>query len=276
VQNSDVQMCFFLETHLSFFSSADSQPSLDEAVQEGIFGLSTAAERFEPERNLKFGTYATHWITNSIRNCFNQKREVGVRVPVYFHVYRQKYQAFVREQYKKTGGSVSLEDAAKELELSPDRLTFILTATTAPVSIDAAPNSRDFSQAGKAGADDQVDGSFTLANVLKCDEPTLLDQIEVSLLRQCLENAMATELSPHERDVLRLRHGLDDGVSRTIRQVAEICGGSLSQSDVRTAEIRACRKLRSPYSVYTVQLHEFLDFVGGDISTVNIKRSQNV
>jgi RNA polymerase sigma factor (sigma-70 family) len=265
-------------THLSFFSSADSQPSLDEAVQEGIFGLSTAADRFEPERNLKFGTYATHWITNSIRNCFNQAREVGVRVPVYFHLYRQKYQAFVREQYRKTGGSVSLEEAAKELELSPERLTFMLTSTTSAVSIDAAPNSRSqvVGQAGKAGADDQLDGSFTLANVLKCNEPTLLDQIEVSLLRQCLENAMATELSPHERDVLRLRHGLDDGVSRTIRQVAEICGGSLSQSDVRTAEIRACRKLRSPYSVHTVQLHEFLDFVGADISTVKTKRSHNV
>lgn len=252
--------------------STNSQPSLDEVVQEGIFGLSTAAERFEPERNLKFGTYAFHWITNSVRGCFNRGRELGLRVPVYFHVYRQKYQAFVMEEYYATGSSVSLEDAAKELDLTPRRLSFILQSTTTPTSIDNSPTSQHPGQAGKAGATDKADESYTVANMLECKEPGLLDQIELSLLRQCLENAMATELSPHERDVLRLRHGLDDGVSRTTREVAEICGGSLSQSDVRTAEQRACRKLRSPYSVHTVQLYEFLDLVGADISTAKTTR----
>eukprot|EP00980_Cylindrotheca_fusiformis_P016522 scaffold4949_cov134-Cylindrotheca_fusiformis.AAC.1 len=243
-------------------------PSLDEAVQEGIFGLSTAADRFEPERNLKFGTYATHWITNSVRQCFNRAR-VGLRVPESFHAYRQKYQTYVRKQYQLTGTSVSVEDAAEELRLSPARLAFILKLTSTPTSIDVAPNSPSqvAGQAGKAGATDQTDASYTISNMLSCSEPSLMDQIEISLLRQCLENAMATELSPHERDVLRLRHGLDDGVSRSTREVAEICGGSISQADVRTAEIRACRKLRSPYSVHTLQLREFLDFVGADIST---------
>ena len=78
----------------------------------------------------------------------------------------------------------------------------------------------------------------------------------MSLLRQCLENAMATELTPHERDVLRLRHGLDDGVSRSAREVVEICGGSLSVSNIRTAELKAFRKLRSSYSG---RLNQFLD-----------------
>ena len=83
---------------------------------------------------------------------------------------------------------------------------------------------------------------------------------------------MATELSPHERDVLRLRHGLDDGVSRTIREVAEICGGSLRLSDIRTAEMRAFRKLRSPYSVHTSHLYQFLDFVGADLESLKTTR----
>lgn len=90
----------------------------------------------------------------------------------------------------------------------------------------------------------------------------------MSLLRQCLENAMASELSPHERDILRLRHGLDDGVSRSVREVVEMCGGALSLSEVRTAELRAFRKLRSPYSVHNYHLLGFLDYVGADASTV--------
>lgn len=103
-------------------------------------------------------------------------------------------------------------------------------------------------------------------------EPQPEEQVEMSLLRQCLENAMATELSPHERDILRLRHGLDDGVSRSIREVVEMCGGTLSVSDVRTAELRAFRKLRSPYSIHTFHLMGFLDYVGADAKTVKLKQ----
>lgn len=82
----------------------------------------------------------------------------------------------------------------------------------------------------------------------------------MSLLRQCLENAMATELSPHERDVIRLRHGLDDGRSRSAREVSEAL--TISVSDVRKSESAAFRKLRSPYSVHTYHLLGFLDYVG--------------
>lgn len=231
-------------------------------------GLSIAADRFEPERNLKFATYATWWVTNSVRSCFNRAKEVGLRVPVTFHVYRQKYQAFVKQQYELTGDAVTIEEAARALDVTPKRLSFILQSTTTPVSIDAPPNQlQRISMPGKAGNDDQNDISGTLAARLKSPGPSLEDQIEISLLRQCLENAMATELSPHERDILRLRHGLDDGVSRTAREVAEICGGSVSLSDVRNVEIRACRKLRSPYSVHTARLYDFLDFVGADVTT---------
>jgi DNA-directed RNA polymerase sigma subunit (sigma70/sigma32) len=78
---------------------------------------------------------------------------------------------------------------------------------------------------------------------------------------------MASELSPHERDVLRLRLGLDDGVSRSVREVVDLFGGTLSDSDVRTAEVMAFRKLRSPYAVHTYQLFGYLDFVGIDVET---------
>jgi hypothetical protein len=83
---------------------------------------------------------------------------------------------------------------------------------------------------------------------------------------------MAAELSPHERDVLRLRLGLDDGVQRSAREVVKYCGGTLNVSDVRAAEMRAFRKLRSPYAVHTYQLLGYLDFVGIDLETANTDR----
>lgn len=54
--------------------------------------------------------------------------------------------------------------------------------------------------------------------------------MEISFLRQCLENAMATELTSYERDILRLRLGLDSGEGKTVREVVEICGGSVTMS----------------------------------------------
>jgi hypothetical protein len=83
---------------------------------------------------------------------------------------------------------------------------------------------------------------------------------------------MAAELSPHERDVVRLRLGLDDGVSRSAREVADHFGGTLSVSDVRSAEVKAFRKLRSPYAVHTYQLLGYLDFVGIDLETAGTER----
>jgi DNA-directed RNA polymerase sigma subunit (sigma70/sigma32) len=70
---------------------------------------------------------------------------------------------------------------------------------------------------------------------------------------------MATELTPFERDILRLRLGLDNGEGKKIRQIVEICGGSVTVTDVRNAERRALKKLKSPASVHTHNLLSYLD-----------------
>jgi DNA-directed RNA polymerase sigma subunit (sigma70/sigma32) len=59
-----------------------TRPSLDEAVQEGIIGLATAADRFDYKLNLRFSTYATFWIVNFVRRCFQNASTGGFRVPL--------------------------------------------------------------------------------------------------------------------------------------------------------------------------------------------------
>lgn len=75
---------------------------------------------------------------------------------------------------------------------------------------------------------------------------------------------MATELTPFERDILRMRLGLDSGESKKVRQIVEICGGSITTADVRAAERRAFKKLRSPTSVHTANLLAYLDMSDPD------------
>jgi len=100
---------------------------------------------------------------------------------------------------------------------------------------------------------------MTLGETLLSTEKGAEEKMELTMLRQSLENAMAAELSPYERDVMRLKLGLDDGRSRTESEVVDICGGCISVSDVRMAENRAIRKLRSRHHA-----HNLVSFVVED------------
>lgn len=103
-----------------------------------------------------------------------------------------------------------------------------------------------------------------LSFIFCSDEPAPEDYVERSFLRQCLENAMAVECTPSERDILRLRLGLDDGEPRTVNEVADVYGGAMSPAVVRGMEKKAFKKLRSPYAIHTQKLMAYLDFAGID------------
>ena len=247
------------------YSGGWDRPAVSEAVQEGILGLAIAAERYDPARKLRFATYATHWVTNYVRLCF-QKATTGVlRVPQKFYELRAQYHKAVRRHYEADHGHVPpLHELAAELSVSPQRLSTVLRVTRPLLSTDAPLHA----PVGFAEASSQPVLSDTLVDAAASAE----DLVELSLLRQCLENAMASELLPHERDVLRLRLGLDDGVTRTCRQVSEeFYGGSLSTAEVRLAERRAFKKLRSPQSLSTYKLLHYIDFCGVDRETMTIR-----
>jgi DNA-directed RNA polymerase sigma subunit (sigma70/sigma32) len=154
----------------TLYAGSWTRPSLDEAIQEGILGLATAADRFEPERNLKFGTYATYWITSFVRKCFQRAATGCLRVPPHYHVSRQNYQKIVKRHYQTSGGSPTVEEVAVEMGLTTQRLQFILKSTEALVSMDApvTPGSLP-GQGGKAGGETRNsfnDNNLLLGNML--------------------------------------------------------------------------------------------------------------
>ena len=138
----------------SIYGGSSERPSLDEAIQEGILGLAVAADRFEPERELKFGTYATHWITSYIRKCFQGATTGCFRVPPNYHVVKQNYQKLVKKYYEADGASPPMESIADEMGLKPQRLRFILKSTEPLISIDAPFTAgKGPGIGGKAGGD---------------------------------------------------------------------------------------------------------------------------
>ena len=253
----------------SAYSGSWDRPSLDEAIQEGVVGLTEAVDRYDPKRNLRFATYATWWVTNSVRRCFYTATTGCLRVPDAYHYTRSKYRTTVKKFYDTTGSVPGMSELAEVMGIKESRLELILRLSQPLISTDT-PLNVGGSTAGKAG------GGVEKSEVLISD--TLVDAdlsseelVDRSFLRQSLESAMATELAPHERDILRLRLGLDDGVSRTRRQVAQEYGQRISVSEVETAEKRAYRKLRSPQTLSTYKLLSYLDLAGVDKSTMTLQ-----
>ena len=94
-------------------------------------------------------------------------------------------------------------------------------------------------------------------------DPSPEELLERAILRQCLENAFASELTPHERDVIRLRHGLDDGVPRSAGNVSQLLGGVVTEGQIRASERSAYSKLKSRTGIHTRRLHAYFDGVAG-------------
>lgn len=257
------------ETARAVYAGGRDRPSLDEAIQEGILGLTTAADRFDPDRGLRFSTYATHWVTNSVRQCF-QTSSVGMRVPMGYHDARSKFRTLVKNYYDVHGETPDFETLAEEMNIKVQRLHLILKMTKPTLSIDGPLTTGTFTRAGQAGGSEYGDAPH-IKDMLEDRDCRPEDRVELSFLRQSLENAMAQELAPHERDIVRLRLGLDDGVSMTTKQVAVACGGGLSISDVRMAEKRAFQKLRSPHALATYKFLAYLDFAGVDAATMKLR-----
>ncbi len=88
------------------------------------------------------------------------------------------------------------------------------------------------------------DDSLTLSDVIESPDETPEDRVDNSLLRDDLEHVI-NSLTPRERDVVRMRYGLDDGRTKTLEEIGKVF--SVTKERVRQIEAKALRKLRHPY-----------------------------
>ena len=89
-----------------------------------------------------------------------------------------------------------------------------------------------------------------MGDFIKADEETLEDEVSKNLLREDLENVLDT-LRPRERDVLRLRYGLDDGRMKTLEEIGQIF--NVTRERIRQIEAKAFLQLRHPNRNYILK-----------------------
>ncbi len=200
-------------------------PFLD-LIEEGNLGLIHAVDRFEPERGLRFSTYASLWIRQAIlRGLAEQSR--AVRIPVQMFQQLNRYVRAERTLRGRLGREPLVVEIAAELDISTPRAERLRALLLGMKSLDEHAGVDAFQE---LSAEDLGGPPMSVERL-----------VELQLEHEKIDRLLRS-LAQREEQVLRIRYGFHDGIARSLQETGEHFG--ISRERVRQIESRALAKLR--------------------------------
>jgi len=226
--------------------------SLLDLIQEGNGGLLKATDKFDCEREIKFATYATWWIRQSILQALADHSRT-VRLPVYVSRQVMRTQELERQLFHELGHEPNVEDIVTAGQLSRDDTIHFLRYSRQPLSLDREGDTCDDGVLGNVVPDERY-----------VPPPVLM---HLHQLKSRLAGILGT-LEFREREVIALRFGLVDGKPLTLREIGDRI--AVSRERVRQIERDAFKKLKQPG--HLVSLEGFLDETNDSHATASSRR----
>jgi len=210
-----------------------------DLIQEGNTGLMRAVDKYEYRRGYKFSTYATWWIRQAITRAIADHART-IRIPVHMIETMSRLRTAGKVLHQELGREATVEEVAKEAEMSVEEARRVLKISKHPISLDRPIGESEDSYFGDFIEDHAIDSPVASAT-----QEMLKDRIDVVL----------KTLSYREREIIKLRYGIGDGYTYTLEEVGRIF--KVTRERVRQVEAKAIRKLQHP--VRSRKLEGFID-----------------
>lgn len=213
-----------------------------DLINEGNIGLIHAAKKFDPDKNVKFITYAVWWIRQSILHALSEQGG-AFRLP--------PKRANLMYRLEK---AISTMVTEQNRIPTPDELALDLGVTAKEIQTLLRASHDSFSLSSELGEESHTE----LADLIEQTTiPSAEFEMEEQSIRAELLNQMA-ELSPKERLVLTLRHGVSDNVPRTVEQIAEFLGRPVEE--IRTTLAKSLKRICDDLEIDESELATLLLF----------------